>query len=68
MGKGIVNQVKEVWRLPCRINPRRDTPKYILVILTKTKHKEKNIKSSKGKLTKNLQTLQLERSGRTYLK
>ena len=59
MGKGIVNQVKEVWRLPCRINPRRDTPKYILVKLTKTKHKEKNIKSSKGKSTKDLQ---LERS------
>ena len=64
MGKGIVNQVKEVWRLPYRINPRRDTPKYMLVIITKTKHKEKNIKSSKGKSTKNLQTLQLERSGR----
>ena len=40
MEKEIVNQVQEVQRVPYRINPRRNTPKHILIKLTKTKHKE----------------------------
>ena len=49
MGKEIVNQVQEAQRVPYRINPRRNTPRHILIKLTKIKYKEKNIKSSKGK-------------------
>ena len=55
MEKEIVNQVQEAQRVPYRINPRRNTPRYILIKLTKTKHTKKNIKSSKGKATSNIQ-------------
>ena len=34
------NQVQKVQRVPYRINPRRNTPRHILIKLTKTKHKE----------------------------
>ena len=40
MEKDIVNQVQEVQRVPYRINPRRDTPRHILIKLTKTKQKK----------------------------
>ena len=40
MEKEIVNQVQEAQRVPHRINPRRNIPRYILIKLTKTKHKE----------------------------
>ena len=39
MEKEIVNQVQEA-RVPYRINPRRNTPRHILIKLTKTKHKK----------------------------
>ena len=38
MEKEIVNQVQEEQRVPYRINPRRNTPRHILIKLTKTKH------------------------------
>ena len=41
MEKEIVNQVQEAQRVPYRINPRRNTPRHILVKVTKTKHKER---------------------------
>ena len=34
-------------RVPNRINPRRNTPRYILIKLTKTKHKERILKTRK---------------------
>ena len=37
MGKEIVIQVQEVQRVPYRINPRRNTPRHILIKLTKIK-------------------------------
>ena len=40
MEKEIVNQVQEAQRVPYGINPRRNTPRHILIKLTKTKHKE----------------------------
>ena len=40
MEKEIVNQAQEVQRVQYRINPRRNTPRHILIKLTKTKHKE----------------------------
>ena len=55
MGKEIVNQVQEAQRVPYRINPSRNTPRHILIKLSKIKYKEKNIKSSKGKTTNNIQ-------------
>ena len=37
MGKETVTQVQEAQRVPNRINPRRNTPRHILIKLTKTK-------------------------------
>ena len=36
-------------RVPNRINPRRNTPKHILIKLTKTKHKERILKAAREK-------------------
>ena len=55
MGKEIVTQVQEAQRVPYRINSRKNTPRHILIKLTKIKFKEKNIKSSKGKTKNNIQ-------------
>ena len=49
MEKEIVNQVQEVQRVPYRINPRRNTPRHILLKLTKTKHKERILKAAREK-------------------
>ena len=49
MEKKIVNQVQEAQRVPFRINPRRNTPRYILIKLTKTKHKERKLKATREK-------------------
>ena len=38
MEKEIANQVQEAQRIPYRVNPRRNTPRHILIKLTKTKH------------------------------
>ena len=47
--KEIVNEVQEVQRVPYRINPRRNTPRHILIKLTKTKHKERILKATREK-------------------
>ena len=44
MKKEIVNQVQEAQKVPYRINPRRNTPRHLLIKLTKTKHKERILK------------------------
>ena len=49
MGKEIVNQIQEAKRVPYRINPRRNMPRYILIKLSKIKHKEKILKEARGK-------------------
>ena len=41
MEKKIANQVHKAQRVPYRINPRRNTPRHILIKLTKTKHKDR---------------------------
>ena len=41
MGKEIVNQVQEAQRVPCRINPRTNMPRHILIKLSKIIYKEK---------------------------
>ena len=49
MEKEIVNQVQEAQRVPHRINPRRNMPRHILIKLTKTKHKERILKTARDK-------------------
>ena len=49
MGKEIVHQVLEAQRVPYRINPRRNTPRHILIKLLKIKHKEKILKPAREK-------------------
>ena len=47
-GKGN-SQVQEAQRVPCRINTRRNTPRHILIKLTKIKHKERILKEAREK-------------------
>ena len=49
MGKEIVNQVQEAQRVPYRINPRRNTPRHILIKLSKIKYKEQILKAAREK-------------------
>ena len=49
MGKEIVNQVLEAQRVPYRINPRRNTPRHILIKLSKIKYKENILKAAREK-------------------
>ena len=48
MEKETVNQIKTC-RVPYRINPRRNMARYILIKLTKTKHKERTLKAAREK-------------------
>ena len=45
----IVNQVQEAQRVPYRIKKRRNTPRHILIKLTKTKLKERILKATREK-------------------
>ena len=49
MGKEIATQVQETQRVPNRISPRQNTPRHILIKLTKIKHKEKILKAAREK-------------------
>ena len=49
MGKEIATQVQEAQRVPGRINQRRNTPRHIVIKLTKIKDKEKLLKASREK-------------------
>ena len=49
MEKGTVNQVQEAQRVPYRINLRRNMPRHVLIKLTKTKHKERILKTVREK-------------------
>ena len=49
MEKKIVNQVQEAQRVPYRINPGKNTPRHILIKLTKTKHKERILNAVREK-------------------
>ena len=49
MGKEIVNQVQEAQRVPYMINPRRNTPRHILITLSKIKYKEQILKAAREK-------------------
>ena len=49
MGKEIFNQVQEAQRVPSRINPRKSTPRHIVIKLTKIKDKDKLLKATREK-------------------
>ena len=49
MEKIIVNQVEDAQSDPCRINPRRNMPRHLLIKLTKTKHKGRILKAAREK-------------------
>ena len=49
MGREIATQVQETQRVPNRINPKRNTPRHILIKLTKIKHKEQILKAAREK-------------------
>ena len=49
MGKETVTQVQETQRVPNSINPRQNTPRHILIKLTKFKHKEQLLKAGREK-------------------
>ena len=47
MGKKIINEVQEAQRVPGRINPRRNTPRYIAIKLTKIKDKDETLEATR---------------------
>ena len=49
MGEEIATQVQEVWRVPYRINPKRNTPRHTVIKLAKNKDKEKFLKAAREK-------------------
>ena len=49
MEKETVKQTQEAQKVPYRRNPRRNTPKHILIKLTKVKHKERILKAAREK-------------------
>ena len=46
MGKESLTQIQEAQRVPYKINPRRNTPRHILIKLTKIKRQRENAESS----------------------
>ena len=49
MGREIVTQVQDAQRVPYSINPRKNTPRHILIKLTKIKFKEIVLKVTRAK-------------------
>ena len=49
MGKERVSQVHEAQRVQYRINPKRNTPRHILIKLSNIKYKEKILKAAREK-------------------
>ena len=49
MGKEIATQIQETQKVPNRMNPRWNTPRHILIKLTKIKHKEQTLKAAREK-------------------
>ena len=49
LGKEILNQVQKAQRLQGKINPRRNSPRHIVIKLTKIKDKDKILKVTREK-------------------
>jgi len=47
MGKESLTQIQQAQQVPYKINPRRHTPRHILIKLTKIKDKEKILKAAR---------------------
>ena len=79
MGKKIATQIQETQRDPIRINPSRNTPRYILIKLKNIKHTEQILKAVREKqqiihkgipirITADLKLFKPGGNGKTYLK
>ena len=53
MGEKIVNQVQEAQRVPGRINPRKNSTRYIVIKLTKIKDRNKVLKATRQYIQRN---------------
>ena len=42
-------EVQEAWRVPKKLDPRRNTPRHIIITLPKIKDKERILKAARGK-------------------
>uniref|UniRef100_A0A8D0MQZ8 L1 transposable element RRM domain-containing protein n=1 Tax=Sus scrofa TaxID=9823 RepID=A0A8D0MQZ8_PIG len=49
MGKESLTQIQEEQRVPHKINPRRNTPRHMLIKMTKIKDKEKILRAAREK-------------------
>ena len=49
MGEKIVNKTQEAQRVPGRKNPKRNTPRHVVIKLTKIKDRDKILKSTREK-------------------
>ena len=49
MGKESLTQIQEAQRVPYKINPRRNTPRHIIIKLSKIKDEEKILKAAREK-------------------
>ena len=49
MGKEIVNQVQKAQRVHYRKNPRKNSPRHIVIKLSKIKYEEKVLKAAREK-------------------
>ena len=49
MGKEPLTQIQEAQKVPYKIHPRRNTPRHILIKLTKIQDKEKILKAAREK-------------------
>ena len=47
MGREIATQIQEAQRVPYGINPRRNTPRHLVIKLAKIKDKEKLLKAAR---------------------
>ena len=52
--KEMAMEVQEAQRVPIKMNPKRPTPRHIMIKMTKFKDKE-NFKGSKGETASNIQ-------------
>ena len=53
--KNELKEMRTVSRVPNRINPRQNTPRHILIKLTKIKRKEQILKAAREKTKNNTQ-------------
>ena len=51
LAKELDMQVQDAHRIPKKLNPRRNTPRHIIIKLPKIKDKERILKAARGKET-----------------